>query len=695
MIIKNKIFQIIFMFLLFIVGVIPCNHPDMGENMVSPLQVINCFAQQEESITISTYYPAPDGLYKDLYFTGKFARHENKDAMYGDNAGTHVSLGVSLAGNGGKTGISGQNISYCTISGGLNNNATGEGSTVSGGAFNRAGGNYSTVSGGGKEIFGGLDWPGNRATGDYATISGGIDNYVTGLGSTIGGGVQNEVQGQCSVIIGGSAQNIPNSNQASSDYSTIGGGSENSIVASYSTIGGGDKNSIEAQYSTIGGGASNKALGDYSTIGGGANNEARQQYGAICGGWGNKAWGNYASIGGGTDNIISIANYSTILGGSNGLVNDGADYTTFCGGEGNKVHFKDYATVVGGQNNLISGEYATIIGGEANRADGDYSVICGGSNNVTKGQYSFAAGRNAQALHSYCFVWGGVNTFLDSPVYASTDICQFRARTEGVWIETGRSTGASAIVYLRADRDKDAQFNLYALDAGNRESGFQLHYNANVNSFDIEARNGTNSLTCLMSNGFVGINKANPTVPLDVNGRVWCTDKVERSDLRLKTNIVPLAGVLDKVDRIKVVSFNWIDDHKRDIGVIAQDVEKVFPDLVLKSDSYGIKDARSVNYSGLGAVLLQGVKELYLKLNDLKKDYLVSSGQAELKDGIAEINLGNDITINNNIIQFTCIDGYSPLFIKSKIQNNRFIVVTTKDGNPNQKFYWQIKRVYQ
>jgi hypothetical protein len=81
------------------------------------------------------------------------------------------------------------------------------------------------------------------------------------------------------------------------------------------------------------------------------------------------------------------------------------------------------------------------------------------------------------------------------------------------------------------------------------------------------------------------------------------------SDARLKKNIVPLDGALDKIDNIRGVYHDWIDENwskERQIGVIAQEVQAIYPELV----QLGGNGYLSVNYPKLTAVLLQSIKEL-------------------------------------------------------------------------------------
>ena len=80
------------------------------------------------------------------------------------------------------------------------------------------------------------------------------------------------------------------------------------------------------------------------------------------------------------------------------------------------------------------------------------------------------------------------------------------------------------------------------------------------------------------------------------------------SDMNLKKNVVPLDGALDKIDHIRGVYHDWIDEKNDEhaIGVIAQEVEAVYPELV----RHGADGYLSVNYPKLTAVLLQALKEL-------------------------------------------------------------------------------------
>ena len=87
------------------------------------------------------------------------------------------------------------------------------------------------------------------------------------------------------------------------------------------------------------------------------------------------------------------------------------------------------------------------------------------------------------------------------------------------------------------------------------------------------------------------------------------------SDARLKANIVSLGSTLSKLLQIDGKSYTMKKDEseKQKIGLLAQDIEKVFPELV--SESHGVK---SVNYQGLVPVLINALKEQQSEIDELK-----------------------------------------------------------------------------
>lgn len=104
-------------------------------------------------------------------------------------------------------------------------------------------------------------------------------------------------------------------------------------------------------------------------------------------------------------------------------------------------------------------------------------------------------------------------------------------------------------------------------------------------------------------------------------GEVHSGGFFKESDIRLKSNIVPLNHTLEQICNIPTVSFDIRNKHQ--IGTIAQDIENDFADIV-DTDSDGMK---SVDYCMLGVVAVEGIKLLKQEIEDLKKQV------EELKNG--------------------------------------------------------------
>jgi len=106
------------------------------------------------------------------------------------------------------------------------------------------------------------------------------------------------------------------------------------------------------------------------------------------------------------------------------------------------------------------------------------------------------------------------------------------------------------------------------------------------------------------------------TSGIDVSGRIVAdSDITAYSDERLKKDIKTIEGALDKTKALRGVEFTRIADDTKSIGVVAQELEEVLPELVLTDDE-GMK---SVNYAQITGLLIEAVKELSAKVEELEK----------------------------------------------------------------------------
>lgn len=108
----------------------------------------------------------------------------------------------------------------------------------------------------------------------------------------------------------------------------------------------------------------------------------------------------------------------------------------------------------------------------------------------------------------------------------------------------------------------------------------------------------------------------------DVKKRIDRADRLPSSDKNLKTNITPIENALDKVLSLEGVEFDFISGancgylKKHQIGLIAQDVKKVIPEVVGKNTDGTL----GVSYQHLVAVLVEAIKEQQQEIDELKKN---------------------------------------------------------------------------
>jgi hypothetical protein len=99
---------------------------------------------------------------------------------------------------------------------------------------------------------------------------------------------------------------------------------------------------------------------------------------------------------------------------------------------------------------------------------------------------------------------------------------------------------------------------------------------------------------------------------LTASQTIQAQDFNSTSDENLKTNIATVENGLETIKSLRGVTFDWKINQKPSIGVIAQELEKVLPELVTDGDP------KTVNYNGLIGVLIEAVKELSAEVEDLK-----------------------------------------------------------------------------
>ena len=120
---------------------------------------------------------------------------------------------------------------------------------------------------------------------------------------------------------------------------------------------------------------------------------------------------------------------------------------------------------------------------------------------------------------------------------------------------------------------------------------------------------------------------------LDVEGDITAFSNVVASDQRLKDDVVTIENAVDKVSQLRGVEFIWNKGKrkgKQSIGVIAQEVEKVLPEVVIEKELPLMEEGttyKTVDYPKLTAVLIEAIKEqqetinkLTSRMNDIEKE---------------------------------------------------------------------------
>ena len=118
----------------------------------------------------------------------------------------------------------------------------------------------------------------------------------------------------------------------------------------------------------------------------------------------------------------------------------------------------------------------------------------------------------------------------------------------------------------------------------------------------------------------IGVGTAGSTVAGEIRAIADITAYYS-SDIRLKENIQPIENALEKVNQISGNTYDWkegyeeIHSHKgNDIGVIAQEIEEILPQIVTNRDN-GFK---AVQYEKIIPLLIEAIKELSIKINELE-----------------------------------------------------------------------------
>jgi hypothetical protein len=150
---------------------------------------------------------------------------------------------------------------------------------------------------------------------------------------------------------------------------------------------------------------------------------------------------------------------------------------------------------------------------------------------------------------------------------------------------------------------------------------------SNVSTLNTNISANVNNTSGKVTTGSIGVG----TAASGTTGEIRATNDITAfysSDMALKENIIIIDNPIEKIKALRGVYFDWTDDYinarggedgyfvrKKDVGVIAQEVEKVLPEIVAQRSDGN----KAVKYDRLVSVLIEAVKELNEQVTDLRE----------------------------------------------------------------------------
>jgi len=271
------------------------------------------------------------------------------------------------------------------------------------------------------------------------------------------------------------------------------------------------------------------------------------------------------------------------------------------------------------------------------------------------GLFSFASGLNPKAMGLASIAMGNDATAAGDVSVAlghfSAAMGDFSTAIGGV--DSANGFGSTALgVQVTARGDYSLATGRYTIASGNNSTsmGTQINTNGKTGSFALGDFNMTSTLgndgdnqmlmrfqggyklnlndvttaLAINSKGNIGIGTTSPGQKLQVAGSICYTGEIGAcSDIRYKENITHLSNPLSSVVSMNGFYYNWKKDKfpgmnfsdDRQIGFSAQEVEKLFPEIVM-TDANGYK---SVDYGRLTPVLVEAIKQQQQEIKELQE----------------------------------------------------------------------------
>jgi hypothetical protein len=340
----------------------------------------------------------------------------------------------------------------------------------------------------------------------------------------------------------------------------------------------------------------------------------------------------------------TIGKQNIFLGYQAGKANLDGDYNIFIGYQ---AGFNTLGPMPGGFTGGSYGSFNCYIGYHAGFSSihGSHNTMLGyaAGNQNTSGNNTFIG-----SLAGSQNTTGGGNTFLGTEAGSRLDVGAdnvFLGRDAGRNVISGNlntlvgsGTGANLgygnrNVVIGTGAMGDNYFGGKGRGSSNIVIGFQAGYSLTDGSSNIFigdqagfSETGSNLFIVENSNSSTPLVYGNfTTKDFRINGNIQYTGTIANvSDIRFKRNIAPIENVIEKIGLINGIYYEWVQSDTiglllqegRQIGVIAQEVEEVYPELVITTE----KGYKMVDYAKLSTVLLEGIKEQQRQINSYKSE---------------------------------------------------------------------------
>jgi hypothetical protein len=172
-----------------------------------------------------------------------------------------------------------------------------------------------------------------------------------------------------------------------------------------------------------------------------------------------------------------------------------------------------------------------------------------------------------------------------------------------------KNTDTSGAAYTGISLDAYYQTHVRFSLNGSLKYQWRVGSGNGIDRMDLYSWTAGADVMSILNNGSVGIGSTSPAYKLDIAGTIRATgDVIAYSDARVKDNVQTIEAPLDLVTKLRGVTYTRKDseDKSRKVGVIAQEIQEILPEVVTTSEDGTL----GVAYGNMAGVFIEAIKEL-------------------------------------------------------------------------------------